>query len=57
MSDEAIAGYRARVAQMVPLGRLGRPEDAAAVACFLLSDDAAYVTGSEYRVDGGLSMA
>lgn len=57
MSDEAIESYRARVAQMVPLGRLGRPEDAAAVACFLLSDDAAYVTGSEYRVDGGLSMA
>lgn len=57
MSDDAIASYRARVARMVPLGRLGRPEDAAAVACFLLSDDAAYVTGSEIRVDGGLSMA
>ncbi|MGN6375935.1 MAG: SDR family oxidoreductase [Sphingomonas sp.] len=57
MSEEEIAEYRKKVAGMVPLGRLGKPEDAAAVACFLLSDDAAYVTGSEYRVDGGLSMA
>jgi NAD(P)-dependent dehydrogenase (short-subunit alcohol dehydrogenase family) len=57
MSDEAIAAYRKKVAGMVPLGRIGEPEDAAAVACFLLSDDAGYVTGSEYRVDGGLTMA
>ncbi|HJO66797.1 MAG TPA: SDR family oxidoreductase [Sphingomonas sanguinis] len=36
---------------------MGKAEDVAGVACFLLSDDAAYVTGSEYRVDGGLTMA
>ena len=57
MSDDEIAEYKTKVAQAVPLGRLGKPEDVAAVACFLLSDDAAYVTGSEYRVDGGLTMA
>ena len=33
--------------------RWGRPEDVAKVAVFLASDDADYVTGSEYRVDGG----
>lgn len=33
--------------------RWGRPEDVARVAVFLASDDADYVTGSEYRVDGG----
>ena len=34
-------------------GRWGQPEDVAKVAAFLASDDADYVTGSEYRVDGG----
>jgi NAD(P)-dependent dehydrogenase (short-subunit alcohol dehydrogenase family) len=57
MSDEAIAAYRAKVAQNVPLGRVGHGDDVAAVACFLLSGEAGYITGSEYRVDGGFSMA
>ncbi|MBZ9796929.1 SDR family oxidoreductase [Mesorhizobium sp. ES1-4] len=39
------------------LGRVGAPADAAAVALFLLSDEAAYVTSSRYLVDGGLTMA
>tara|TARA_Y100001960_G_C14633323_1_gene806937 strand:+ start:211 stop:981 length:771 start_codon:yes stop_codon:yes gene_type:complete len=34
-------------------GRWGQPEDVAKVAVFLASDDADYITGSEYRVDGG----
>ena len=38
----------------VPLARFGRPEEVAAVATFLASDDASYVTGSTYMVDGGL---
>jgi NAD(P)-dependent dehydrogenase (short-subunit alcohol dehydrogenase family) len=37
------------------LGRVGTPDEAAAVALFLLSDDAAYVTASQYTVDGGLT--
>ncbi|WP_074655649.1 SDR family NAD(P)-dependent oxidoreductase [Terriglobus roseus] len=38
----------------IPLGRMGTVDDVAALACFLASDDAAYVTGSTYFVDGGL---
>lgn len=38
----------------IPLGRLGKPEEVAALAAFLASEDAAYVTGSTYFIDGGL---
>jgi glucose 1-dehydrogenase len=38
----------------IPLGRLGSVDDVAALAAFLASDEAAYVTGSTYFVDGGL---
>jgi glucose 1-dehydrogenase len=38
----------------IPLGRMGTPEDVAGLVAFLVSDDAAYVTGSTFVVDGGL---
>jgi NAD(P)-dependent dehydrogenase (short-subunit alcohol dehydrogenase family) len=40
---------------MHPLGRLGLPTEIAAAVVFLASDDAAFMTGSEMVVDGGLS--
>jgi glucose 1-dehydrogenase len=40
----------------IPWGRFGRPEEVAAVAVFLASDEAEYVTGSTYCVDGGLTQ-
>jgi glucose 1-dehydrogenase len=39
----------------IPLGRLGQPGDVAALAVFLASDEADYVTGSTFFVDGGLT--
>jgi glucose 1-dehydrogenase len=42
--------------QQIPLGRLGQPADVASLAAFLASDDAAYITGSTFYVDGGLSV-
>ena len=39
----------------IPLGRLGTPEDVSSLVAFLASDEAAYVNGSTFTVDGGLS--
>jgi len=41
------------ILERIPLGRAGAPDDIAAVAVFLASDDAAYVTGQCLYVDGG----
>ena len=45
------------LASLVPLGRLGRPEEIATVALFLASADSSYVNGIELCVDGGASQA
>lgn len=45
---------RAELDKLHPIGRIGRPEEVAAAAAFLASDDASFVTGAELAVDGGL---
>lgn len=43
------------MAQTIPLQRLGKPEEVAAFCAYLLSDDAAFITGADLPIDGGLT--
>jgi 3-oxoacyl-[acyl-carrier protein] reductase len=45
----------ASMAERIPMGRAAQPEEIAAVVAFLLSDEASYVTGALWSVDGGLT--
>ena len=53
LPEAVIDQYKARI----PLGRFGTPDDVAAVAGFLASEQASYITGQTIRVDGGMVMA
>lgn len=48
--------WRAQKLGLIPMGRIGRPEDVAAAALFLAGEAAGYVTGSTITVDGGLEL-
>jgi NAD(P)-dependent dehydrogenase (short-subunit alcohol dehydrogenase family) len=49
--DEA----EAKLGRQVPLGRIGKPEEVAQAALYLLSDESRFVTGAELKIDGGIS--
>ncbi|MEA3133337.1 MAG: hypothetical protein QOG17_1183, partial [Gammaproteobacteria bacterium] len=56
MFDDARArGVDAKIGHVTPLKRAGQPEEIAAMAAFLASDDASYVDGQCFAVDGGVS--
>ena len=53
LSENDVAAFGAAVVEQTPLGRAGRPEEIAAVAAFLASEDASYFTGADLVADGG----
>jgi 3-oxoacyl-[acyl-carrier protein] reductase len=56
MTDKLNEKQREAILQMVPANRLGTPEDIAAAAVYLASDEAGYVTGQTLHVNGGMAM-
>jgi NAD(P)-dependent dehydrogenase (short-subunit alcohol dehydrogenase family) len=54
-ADQA-AKMRDAFASQIPLGRMGHPDEAAAAALFLASNESSFVTGAELFVDGGLNQ-
>ena len=48
--------YLDQMSSAVPAGRLGTPDDIAAAAVYLSSNEAAYVTGQTIHVNGGMAM-
>lgn len=53
---EKVEEWREFAAKLHPLGRLGMPEEIAKMAVYLASDDAEWITGANFTVDGGISL-
>lgn len=56
MPDEAIRGFAAAMQDRIPLKRFGQPEEVASLVAFLASDEAGFITGAEYNIDGGTNL-
>jgi NAD(P)-dependent dehydrogenase (short-subunit alcohol dehydrogenase family) len=56
MSAEQIDGFKDHMSGMVPMKRLGSPDEVARAVLYLASDDASYVTGAKITVDGGVVL-
>ena len=56
MTDQLENDVKEKLITSIPLRRLGTPEDVANMVCFLVSDEAAYITGQTFNVDGGMVM-
>ena len=53
--DETLEAYYERMGAELPMGRYGTAQEFANIACFLVSDEGSYITGTAINVDGGLS--
>lgn len=56
MSPEEVANQQAGAASIIPVGRMGEPEEIAAATLFLACDESKYIVGAELVVDGGISQ-
>lgn len=56
LRGKSVEDYRKGIAERIPLGRVGLPDDTAAATAFLASDDAAFITGEAVNVSGGEEM-
>ena len=56
MTDKLDNEVKENLKSSIPLGRLGKPKDVASMVCFLSSDEASYITGQTFNVDGGMVM-
>lgn len=56
MPEEQMQGFAEAMQNRIPLKRFGQPEDVANLVAFLASDDASFITGSEYNIDGGTNI-
>ncbi len=56
MTDAMAEAQRGALAERIPLGRMGRPEDIAPAVVYLASDEAGWITGATLHVNGGMAM-
>jgi len=56
MQEAQINDFAGAIQNRIPLQRFGQPEDIANLVAFLASDDASFITGSEYNIDGGMNV-
>jgi len=54
--EEQLNEFATAMQNRIPLKRFGQPEDIAKLATFLASDDASFITGGEYNIDGGMNV-
>ena len=56
MPEDQLSEFTQAMQNRVPLKRFGKPEDIAHLVAFLASDNASFITGGEYNIDGGISI-